>query len=249
MHAKGTEEDYVLEAIKCGLAHLGISDHGPEPWGTNGYRMLWEQADEYLKIISFLKEKYKSEISIYAGFEYEYFKKNIPFLREMKAREEVDYFALGPHAFIDDAGIMHDSFMLNDKREFLPYAKSVVEAMETGLYSFVAHPDLYVYTMREHCREADEAADIIIRASIDMGVPLEINANGMRRGVFNWDGTERYLYPYRRFWDKVAEYGAKVIIGSDAHEPRLLCDDFFINAEKFAHEHGITPIDLTGDML
>ncbi len=249
MHAEGTEEDYVAEAIRCGLVSLGISDHGPNPRGSDGNRMLWEDIDDYLGTISSLKEKYKPQISIYAGFEFEYFRKNLSFLRELKARPDVDYFALGPHGFIDDKGELHDSFMIKDKSEFLPYAKAMVEAMETGLYSFVAHPDLYVYTMKEHCREADEAADIIIEAATGMDIPLEINANGMRRGVFNWDGVKRYLYPYWRFWDKVAESNAKVIIGSDAHEPGFLCDDFFKESEKFALERGIVPIELTGEML
>ncbi len=249
LHADGSEEDFVLEAIKCGFTEIGISDHGPEPTNTIGYRMLWEDIDDYLDTLTQLKKKYSDKIKVYSGFEYEFMRTDIPFLREIKAREDVDYFALGPHSFLDEQGIRHDSFCIKDKSEFLPYAKGVVEAMETGLYSFVAHPDLYVYTMKNHCKEADEAAEIIAGAARDMDIPLEINANGMRRGVFNWDGVKRYLYPYWRFWDKVAEIGAKVIIGSDAHSPKLLCDDFFREAEKFALERGITPIEYTGEML
>ncbi len=249
LHADGSEEDYIAEAIKCGFSELGISDHGPEPTNTIGYRMLWEDIDDYLNTLTELKKKYSGKIKVYSGFEYEYMRNDLPFLKEVKARDDVDYFALGPHSFLDDRGERHDSFFLKDKDEFIPYAKAIVEAMETGLYSFVAHPDLYVYTMKYHCKEADEAARIIAKASLETGIPLEINANGMRRGVFNWDGVERYLYPYWRFWDKVAEVGAKVIIGSDAHSPEFLCDSFFVESEKFAAEHGIIPVEFTGEML
>ncbi len=248
-HADGTEEDYVLEAIKCGLTQLGISDHGPEPWGTNGYRMLWEEADDYLDTISALKEKYSGRIKIFAGFEYEYARDKLPVLRSMKERDSVDYFALGPHEFYDDSGEMHNSFFLTDKSEFVPFAKSVAEAMETGLYSFVAHPDLYAMRLTEHCAEADEAAYIIAKTSLDTGIPLEINANGMRRGHTYQEGHLRYPYPYWRFWDTVAEVGSKVIIGADAHCPGHLCDAFVNDAVDFAERHKVNLIDFTGDML
>jgi len=176
-------------------------------------------------------------------------KKNLPFLRELKARDDVDYFGLGPHGFIDEKGDYYNSFGLHDKSTFMPYAKMIVEAMESGLYSFVAHPDLYVMCMKTHCKEADEAAKVIAKASLDMEIPLEINANGIRRGAYMCDGHIRYPYPYWRFWDIVAEVGATVIIGSDAHSPRDLCDKNFIEAEKFALERGITPTEFTGDML
>ncbi len=249
MHAEGTEEDFVKEAVRCGLAEIGISDHGPEPGGTNGYRMCWEELDDYLGTIAYLRRKYADTIKVYAGFEFEYLKINLPFLKELKARDDVDYFGLGAHMFCDENGELQNSFFLDGPHRFLPYAKSVVEAMESGLYSFVAHPDIYVMNMPTHCKEADEAARIIAKASLETGIPLEINANGMRRGAYMCDGHIRYPYPYWRFWDIVAEIGAKTIIGSDAHSPKQLCDEKFIESEAFAREHGVNLIEFSGDML
>lgn len=249
MHAEGTEEDYVKAAVRCGLTQLGMSDHGPDPENSNRYKMTWEELDDYLGTLAELKKKYQGEIAIFSGFEYEYLDEFLPFLKELKMREDIDYFGLGPHAFRDSRGEFYNSFGLTHPREFMPYAKAVAQAMESGLYSFVAHPDIYVMNMETHCKEADEAAKIIAKASLDTGIPLEINANGMRKGQFMCDGVMRYPYPYWRFWDVVAEVGSKVIVGSDAHSPKDLCDECFVNAEKFAAERGITPIEFTGDML
>lgn len=248
-HAEGTEEDYVKEAINCGLLRLGISDHGPDPKNSNPYKMTWDELDDYLATLSDLKKKYEGKIDIFSGFEYEYLDEFLPFMQEIKKREDVDYLGLGLHAFRDDSGELYNSFYLQSKNDYLLYAKSAVKAMESGLYSFFAHPDIFAMNMENHCREADEAALIIAKSARDIGIPLEINANGMRRGQYMCDGKMRYHYPYWRFWDTIAEVGATVIIGSDAHSPESLCDECFVTAESFAAERGITPIELTGDML
>ncbi len=249
MHAEGTEEDFVKEAIDCGLLRLGMSDHGPDPDNSNQYKMTWNELDDYLDTLSGLKEKYKGKIEIFSGFEYEYLDEFLPFIKEIKMRNDVDYLGLGLHAFRDDSGEIYNSFYLQSPKDYLKYAKSAVKAMESGLYSFFAHPDIFVMSMKTHCKEADEAALIIAKSALDTGMPLEINANGMRKGLYMCDGVMRYPYPYWRFWDTVAEVGATVIIGSDAHSPKSLCDECFVNAEAFASERGITPVELTGDML
>ena len=85
--------------------------------------------------------------------------------------------------------------------------------METGLYTYFAHPDLFRFTgdeavydreMRKLCRTAGET-----------GTPLEINLLGIR------DGRH---YPDERFWRIAAEEGCKAILGSDAHQPAWVTD-------------------------
>lgn len=48
-HAGGTEEDYVLAAIKNDIKILGFSDHAPFPGNENyGLRMEYSELDDYL---------------------------------------------------------------------------------------------------------------------------------------------------------------------------------------------------------
>lgn len=74
MHAVGDDEDYVRSAIKGGFQELGFSDHGPWKYHTDfvsDIRMLPEDLPEYIESIRALKEKYRNQISIKIGLEYE----------------------------------------------------------------------------------------------------------------------------------------------------------------------------------
>lgn len=51
-HAEGTEEEYILTALRCGFKVLGFSDHTPWAYATPGFvsriRMLPFQLDDYV---------------------------------------------------------------------------------------------------------------------------------------------------------------------------------------------------------
>ena len=88
-----------------------------------------------------------------------------------------------------------------------------MEAMNTGLFTYFAHPDLihyngdrkfYMDALRPVCAEAKSC-----------GIPLEINLLGIREGRH---------YPNRSFWEVAAEAGCDVILGCDAHSPQGLND-------------------------
>ena len=88
------------------------------------------------------------------------------------------------------------------------YCDQVIEAMQTGLFTYVAHPDIFYYIgdrsifkkhMQRICKEAKSC-----------NIPLEINMLGM---------NENRQYPHPVFWEAAAEEGCCVVIGSDAHKP------------------------------
>ena len=83
MHASGTDEEYVLSAIKNGYEEIGFSDHSPWKYDSNfvaHMRMKDSQFHDYYRSVSALKEKYKNQISIKIGLECEYFPKYMPCL-------------------------------------------------------------------------------------------------------------------------------------------------------------------------
>ena len=62
MHATGSDEDYVLSAIKGGYQELGFSDHTPWKYHTDyvaDMRMLPEELPGYVESLRSLREKYK----------------------------------------------------------------------------------------------------------------------------------------------------------------------------------------------
>ena len=89
MHATGSDEDYVLSAIKGGYQELGFSDHTPWKYHTDyvaDMRMLPEELPGYVESLRSLREKYRDQISIKIGLECEYFPAYIHWLKDKNQR-------------------------------------------------------------------------------------------------------------------------------------------------------------------
>ena len=56
-HAVGTEEEYVVNAIKAGIKILGFSDHAPYKEPNPSERMNYNQYGDYVASIEHLREK------------------------------------------------------------------------------------------------------------------------------------------------------------------------------------------------
>lgn len=221
LHAKGTDEQYVLSAIKAGFDEIGFSDHSPWPFkGYSSYmRMHENDLEDYCNSVKELKEKYKNEISIKLGLECEYFPKYTPWLKEMLEKYEIDYLILGHHFCEDEPGHLYNGDMTEPEQLFR-YRDDIVEAMDTGLFSYIAHPDIFMrgYPLfDEHCEKI--SLDIINKA-IETGTPLEYNLLGFSHSIN--DGKQGYPYP--DFWKLISEKQPSVTMGIDAHTPDSYTD-------------------------
>lgn len=221
-HAKGTNEEYVLAAIEAGFDEIGFADHSP--WNfenyVSGMRMTKEDLNLYCKSIKDLKEKYKDKISIKLGLECEYFPKYMPWLKEKIEEHQIDFIILGHH-FCDDENrhSLYNGSLTNEK-EIRRYCDDILEAMDTGLFSYIAHPDIF---MRGYPVFDDACKDItkkIIEKSIETGTPLEYNLLGISHSKN--DGKQGYPYP--DFWKMVGEMKPPVTMGIDAHSPEAYLD-------------------------
>ena len=100
-HAEGTEEEYILTALRCGFKVLGFSDHTPWAYATPGFvsriRMLPSQLDDYVLTLRGLREKYADKLHIRIGLEAEYFPAYLGWLREETERLDIEYLILGCH--------------------------------------------------------------------------------------------------------------------------------------------------------
>ena len=105
MHAVGSDEEYVLSAIKGGFQILGFSDHTPWKYRTSyvaDMRMLPEELPEYIESLQYLREKYREQIDIKIGLECEYFPEYIPWLKEQIKKYQLNYILFGNHHFHTD---------------------------------------------------------------------------------------------------------------------------------------------------
>lgn len=221
-HAVGKDEEYVLCAIEAGYEEIGFSDHSPWPF-ENGYisgmRMGVDEIEDYIGSIRQLREKYSDKISIKIGFECEYFKEYLPWLRETIEKYELDYLILGHHFSPNEPNGVYNGFIMRPF-EVENYKKEVLEAMDSGLFSYVAHPDLYMRMYPSFDSTCEKAAREIIAKSNETGIPLEYNL----LGITHSKNDGRVGYPYPKFWRIAGEMGATAVIGIDAHDPKAYLD-------------------------
>lgn len=241
-HAKGTDEQYVKAAIKSGFEVLGFSDHGPWPY-ENGFvseiRMTVDEAEGYIKSIKHLREKYSGQIEIKLGFEWEYFPQHLDWLRKFKSKNGVDYVILGHHYVPYEIGGEYTGDIKTPDGLYR-YCENMVDAIKSGIYAYVAHPDLFMREYESFDKTAKEISEIICRTAKEYDLPIEYNALGLRK---NFDGKKE-LYPYGEFWKIAKSVGNKTIIGVDAHDPKHLTDKrFILQAENYLKDNGFEIVE------
>lgn len=220
-HATGDDEQYVLAAIEAGFKVIGFSDHIPFKNVIHpSDRMNYDQLDDYIQSIESLKIKYRDKIEIKLGFELEYFPEYTDYYKELLNRS--DYLICGQHNKILDK-YSYDQFC-NDE-DVIVYANQIKEAIESGIISFIAHPDYFMLGRRTWTKECEKAAHMIAKAAQDNKVALEINLNGIRYGKTKYDGKLSYPYPFRPFWEVVSLYQVECLYSFDAHKPFTLLEN------------------------
>ena len=178
-HASGTEEDYVLFAISSNIKTLGFSDHGPFKDEDFGFRMNFDEFQNYLDTIESLKEKYSDKITIKSSVEIEYFKHKETYYEELLHSYNLDYLLLGQHMYLNK----FNKITYLETSTILDYAKSLCDAMDSHLFKMVAHPDYFMQLPITFNHDCKIATEMIINSALKNDVILEFNANGIRKGL------------------------------------------------------------------
>jgi len=235
------DEEWVQNAIKGGIKKLAFTDHIPLPEGFNKIpksRMDKAEVETYLASIRYLQEKYKGQIEIASGFEFEYSDRDLAHLQKLKS--DTDFMILGQHFVIDDNGKEYpikrgkDGSQISDD-VLTMYAKATITAMEKGLPDIIAHPDRFMACRDAFGKDEELVARDICRTASEKGIPLEINLGNIaplvERGLSIDEIRKKINYPSPEFWKVVAdetriaqEKGQELIVvfGKDAHFPEQL---------------------------
>ncbi len=240
-HADGDINDYLKEADKQNGEVVGFTDHTPYPDGRwSETRMKWSDLDDYLGKI----EKGRTDfpkLKIYKGFECEWHKdfRNI-FEDELLFQRKIDYL-VGAEHWVP----WHGSWIsMNDVRtaaHLKAYSDNLTDAISSGLFAFIAHPDIFSKGYNKWDKNTEACAIDILTAAEEFQIPLEINGYGFRKKKIN-NGNE-WINPYPRteFWQIASSFKIKVICNSDAHTPK----DIYASidtANNFAEEHSLAVI-------
>ena len=237
-HAQGEDEEYVLKAIENGYKLFGFSDHAPH-FFPNGYvstcRMLPEEAEEYASSIYSLRDKYQDKIDIKLGYEMEWYpeliEKDLNYLKQFG----YDFLILAQHFtdneyedFREYCGHPTDNLETVDK-----YINQLLEGARSGLFTYVCHPDL-IYYSKDH-KVHLERIDYMLSELKKLEIPLEYNFYGY---------FDNRHYPDKEFWKMAKEKGCPVVIGLDAHKPKVIADKKRLDRMKAEiAELGIKPLE------
>lgn len=253
-HSKGSEEEFVLRAIQNGFSLFGFADHSPWPYQSDYVsfmRMRLDQFEDYKQTVRSLGEKYDNQIQVKLGLECEAFPQYMSWLADFK-KEHLDYVILGNHYDYTDEGNLDNSKPLSDTGGFYfgrcerpdeirRYGKRTVAGMQTGIFDYVAHPDLFCFNYPKFDADCAAVSRDICAAAEAYRIPLEFNLMGVQHSESkNGHGIG---YPHRLFWEIASQYHIQAIIGLDAHlVSHIDRTDLYGQAYQFLKELGISTI-------
>ena len=211
-HAVGSEREYIERAIEGGIKTLGFSDHAPYSFDKPGkypnVRMEPSELPGYAETLFSLRNEYRDRLSLHLGVEAEFYPKYFYALINDLRSCGVEYMILGQHFLGNEIGEPGSMAATCDPSVLDRYVSQVMEGLETGLFTYLAHPDVLRFEGDPH--EYDRLYRRLCVRARELNVPLEINLLGIKNGRH---------YPNEAFWRIAGEEGNTVILGSDAHRP------------------------------
>jgi histidinol phosphatase-like PHP family hydrolase len=231
-HGSGEIEDYIQAGITGGLRELAFTEHVPLPGNPDRYRMLYEELPLFDQELNDLIEKYAPVIRIRKGLECEYYPKMLGYYEELRDRLGYELLILGQHTGVNRRV---DYFNIYKPRDIARYADEVCRGLKTGLFTFLAHPDVPICGYSTADTHFLNAMARIFSLCEDRDIPVEINANGLchHRG-----------YPCREVWELARRYKLRVLVSADAHHVQHLLSKNVSDCENLARELGLNLISL-----
>lgn len=233
-----TVEEMILGAKKRGFTHLGISDHLIVP-KTSDFELKLPAYQAHAQHIRSVAKK--MNFPVYVGFETDYFPQEgwDTALQKFKKAVKADYLLTGNHFVIDNDGNPYSILRFPWKEKSVEetngiiarHFKTIAQAVRSGLFDFLAHPDFIRWT--SPCGETDfrEERTDIIDALSETQTPVELNTKGLNKiGDF---------YPARWMLKEIGKRNIPMLISDDAHKVSDIGIHFDL-AEKYLLETGNT---------
>jgi histidinol-phosphatase (PHP family) len=219
-HAQGEVEDYCKDAVRRGMKTLGFSDHTAIPddrWLS--LRMSYAELPGYCAAIDQARLDFP-ELHILKGMECEYVPEFHSFYTdELFGQYGFDYLVGGAHLYFGEGKWLNAYGEIETPKRLREFAKYTIDMMRTGLFDFIAHPDLFGVHYATWDADALACSRDILAAAAELGVGMEINALGLRKQAYKKEDNPYPLYPWIPFWEEAASYDVRVIVNSDAHRP------------------------------
>jgi histidinol-phosphatase (PHP family) len=240
-HAKGTLEEYALEAIRKNIKTLGFSDHFPYEMldGLEGipyeeYSMSLQEIESYILKAKNLREKLKNKLNIRIGFELDYIENQEGLQKTYlePVSSEIDYLLGSIHLMdkddntkwcVDDNRFIREFKKQGVDRVYINYFKQMRKMINSRDFDFdiVSHFDLpkkYKYFPIDEEKITEEVHKTLNLIK-EKDLVIEINTGGLRKEVED-------QYPEISVISEIKSLNIPVLLGSDAHKPQELAYEF-----------------------
>ncbi len=239
-------EDYIAQAIHQNLNAYGFSSHAPVPFKTD-----WCIPDKlfsnYLKEITSIKEKYKSEIDVYLGLEIDYIPnisgrnrhilKDIPLDYYIGSIHFVDKFSDGTHWGIDTSLELftkgfHKIFNADFKKTATRFYELTWQMLQDDKPDIIGHLDkikMYNNQLKFFVGKEKWYVDLIDKTIFEIATNntiVEINT----RGFYKYGQND--LYPSDWIIHKLIAKGIPIMLNSDSHKPEEITSGFEYTANE-----------------
>lgn len=242
---KDDYEDTVKRAIELGLSSIGFSGHSYMFYSPS-HSMCPPDTALYKKTVRALGEKYKDQIRVYLGLEFDMYSiEDTSGLDYMLGA--LHYLKLGDRyvGFDRDAATVRSIIDTEFGGDGMKYAARYYEELshlpEYGKFDAVAHFDLVTKHRETHDffdteSAAYRAAAVDCMRALVPHIPLfEVNTGAIARGY------RTTPYPDLFLLKELKRLGGGVILGSDCHDNRYLTCHFN-EAEELIKEAGFRSV-------
>jgi histidinol-phosphatase (PHP family) len=222
-HASGTPIEFARAAVNLGMTEIGFADHNPMPEHFDDWRMEREDFPRYLQMIEEAQRAFP-QLTIRLGLECDFIAGHESWIEQLAGMAPWD-FLIGSVHYIAPGWAVDNPKWIGRFRErpveeiWEMYWRAYEQCIRSGLFDFVAHPDLvkkFGFRPDGDLRRYYEGS---IAAAADKGTAIEINTAGLRKDV-------RELYPARDFLEMAFAANVPIVINSDAHAPDEVGADF-----------------------
>ncbi len=232
---KGSMDEMIQKALSLGLRHICFTEHNDFDYPRHERdpeNIFLLNVDSYLYELLTKREKYGDRIKILFGIELgvdpAIVQKNIT----LSQSHDFDFIIASSHVCHGRDPYYPDFYEgRSEKEAYREYFESELENVQKfsnfDVYGHLDYVVRYGPTQNRNYRYADygEIIDEILRFLIKNNKGLEVNTGGFRCGIGSTNPCIDIIKRYH-------ELGGRVItIGSDAHEPKYLTDQFSATCE------------------
>ena len=220
-HAGGEMREYVLAALRKGLAEIAFTDHiplyflpGEDPDPT--IAMTRAELPGYVEEVRALEEEFAGRIDVLLGLEADYAEGHEAALEEILRAHDWDVVLGSVHwvagGWIDAPGSAKRHETEGSENLWREYYRLLAKAAKSGLFDVLTHFDLPKKFGHRMPADVTDSQDAAVAAARDAGVAVEVSSAGLRKAV----GEE---YPAPPLLRKLVGAGVPIVFSSDAHAP------------------------------